>query len=66
MSKHLIDRPRGGEGDRVKPYLEIERSVGGPGAREKALHRGASTGRDPGQRMREFLRIERAQRAEAE
>lgn len=61
MSKHVVDRPRsGGESERVKPYLGIERENGGPGRRERALQRAAS-GRDHGQRVREFLRIERAE-----
>ena len=60
MGKHVIDRPRsGGQSERVKPYLGIERESGGPGRREKALYRGASSGGDHGQRAREFLRIER-------
>lgn len=60
MTKHIMDRARtGAEGERVKPYLDIERSSGGPGRGERALHRGASSGRDGGQRLREYLRIER-------
>ncbi len=64
MSKHIIDRPRN-PGDRLKPYVDIERQTG-PGAGEKALHRGASTGRDQGQRLREFVRIEREAGQESE
>lgn len=60
MSKHIIDRRRSrAEGERVKPYLDIERSSGGPGAGERAMHRGAADGRDHGQRLREYVRIER-------
>lgn len=67
MSKHVIDRPRSGSGsDRVKPYLGIERSSSAPGARERALHRGASTGRDEGQRLREYIRIERGETRQAD
>jgi hypothetical protein len=65
MSKHVIDGPRsGGESERVKPYLGIERQTGGPGRREKALHHGAASAGDKGERVREFLRIERAAPAE--
>lgn len=60
MTRHIIDRPRAGkDGDRARAYVAIERAEGGPGQAERMLHRAASTGRDDGQRMREFLRIER-------
>ncbi len=60
MSKHITDHPRSRtDGGRASRYLAIDRATAGPGAREKALHRAASDGRDRGQRLREFVRIER-------
>lgn len=64
MRKHIIDHPHKGENDRTKPYLDIERKTGGPGEREKALNRGVSSGKDQGERAREFVRIERESREE--
>jgi hypothetical protein len=60
MTRHIIDHPRSRkDGDRARAFVQIERTTGGPGAAEKALHRAASTGRDGGQRLREFVKIER-------
>jgi hypothetical protein len=60
MARHIIDRPRAGkDGERTRAYVAIEHAENRPGRAERLLHRAASTGRDTGQRLREFLRIER-------
>ncbi len=61
MSKHIMDRARTAPaGGRTKHYLALQRAEdGGLSVKEQALVKGHSTGRDDGQRMREFARIDR-------
>ena len=60
MTRHIIDHPRSRQdGNRARAFMQIERAAAGPGAAERALHRAASTGRDDGQRLREFVKIAR-------
>lgn len=63
MPKHIADKRSAETGERLKRFTEIERDEAGPRAQTKDLQQRPRGERDDGARAKEYVRIERGNKA---